>query len=220
VKTTHIIGVDEAGRGPLAGPVSVGVFGVEKKNLAQIRKMFRGVKESKQLSATMRDKWFKKIQFACLDGLCDYRVILKSAGDIDRLGIAVCIRKAVGEGLEKVFAKFDLNVITSPERTVINRDSFQILLDGGLRAPESFKNQKTIIKGDEKEKLIALASICAKVTRDRLMIKLSKKYPQYEFYVNKGYGTAKHIASIKKHGMLREHRRSFCQRINLPKKDK
>ena len=85
----------------------------------------------------------------------------------------------------------------------------KVLLDGGLKAPINYLNQKTIIKGDEKEMVIALASICAKVLRDRKMNTLANKHPKYGFDGHKGYGTRKHYLAINKYGMLATHRRSF-----------
>jgi ribonuclease HII len=88
-----------------------------------------------------------------------------------------------------------------------------ILLDGGLKAPVIYKNQRTIIKGDEKERSIAFASIVAKVTRDALMCRLAKKYPKYLFEIHKGYGTKKHRELIKHNGLSVEHRKTFCKNI-------
>ena len=86
-----------------------------------------------------------------------------------------------------------------------------IRLDGLLKAPKEFKNQKTIIKGDEKDVFIACASIVAKVSRDNLMCKLALKYPQYNFETHKGYGTLLHRHLIKKLGLSEIHRKSFCK---------
>ena len=88
------------------------------------------------------------------------------------------------------------------------------MLDGGLKAHIDFK-QKTIIKGDENERIIAWASILAKVSRDNLMVKIGKKYPEYGLDVHKGYGTLKHRLSIKKLGVSRVHRLSFCKSIDF-----
>jgi ribonuclease HII len=88
-----------------------------------------------------------------------------------------------------------------------------ILLDGSLYAPKEFKKQKTIIKGDEKEPAIGLASIVAKVTRDRYMLKMAGKHPLYGFENHVGYGTKKHYLAIKKHGMTDIHRKSFLKRV-------
>ncbi len=87
-------------------------------------------------------------------------------------------------------------------------------MDGGLRAPDGFK-QKTIIKGDEKEKIIAWASILAKVSRDSLMVKIAKQYPEYSLEIHKGYGTVKHRKAIQKYGVSRVHRLSFCKSIDF-----
>ena len=95
----------------------------------------------------------------------------------------------------------------------VEPDMARVLLDGGLKAPVEFKNQKTIIKGDEREMVIALASICAKVLRDRKMNLLGKKHPKYGFEVHKGYGTKKHYQAIRKYGLLPVHRRSFLRKI-------
>ena len=94
----------------------------------------------------------------------------------------------------------DLNVSTSEAK---------LLLDGGLKAPEEFLHQETIIKGDSKERAISFAAIVAKVERDTLMKELGEKHPEYGFENHKGYGTKKHFEAIKKHGMLSFHRRSF-----------
>jgi ribonuclease HII len=84
-----------------------------------------------------------------------------------------------------------------------------ILLDGGLKAPEEYMHQETIIKGDEKEPIIALASIAAKVLRDQMMEELAEVHPEYGFENHKGYGTNEHYKAIKKHGLTAYHRRSF-----------
>jgi ribonuclease HII len=86
-----------------------------------------------------------------------------------------------------------------------------VILDGSLYAPDYFLYQKTIIRGDQTEPLISLASIAAKVTRDRKMVRLSKKYPQYNFHIHKGYGTPAHRKAIKKFGLSEVHRRSFLR---------
>ena len=86
----------------------------------------------------------------------------------------------------------------------------EVRLDGGLKAPIAYKRQVTIIKGDEKESVIAMASIVAKVTRDRLMVRLDKKYPEYGLAKHKGYGTKTHMTVIRRRGLSEIHRRSFC----------
>ena len=198
-----IFGIDEAGRGPLAGPLSVGVFCIlGTLNVPRARNIFRSVKESKQLSEAQREAWFSKIESARAAGLVDFSVQFQTAQKIDSRGLTRAINEALSSGLKKVLAKNKIN----PEKCLI-------LLDGGLRAPAHFKNQKTIIRGDEKKMVIALASICAKVLRDRRMRGFAKKYPHYGFEIHKGYGTRAHYAAIRKHGLTPIHRRSFLRKI-------
>jgi len=194
---THLIGIDEVGRGPIAGPVAVGACGVAIKDLKKIQKIFKGVKESKQLSEKQREEWFAKIQEVARVGLATYAVTFQSEKIIDTKGLSFAIKKALHVSLMKVGKG-------SPRQ-------IKVLLDGGLKAPVEFTNQKTIIKGDEKEMVIALASICAKVLRDRKMNALAKKYPKYGFELHKGYGTKKHYGAIRKYGVLGIHRKSFLK---------
>lgn len=189
------VGIDEVGRGPLAGPVAVGAFYFLHNSAKEI---FKGVKESKQLSEEKREVWYRKIVDAKKSGLLNYKVIFQSEKIIDNKGISYAIRKALESALEGLD---------------IPSDQSEILLDGGLYAPEKYIYQRTIIKGDEKEMVIALASICAKVERDRKMNKISILYPEYGFHIHKGYGTKIHRESIMKYGLSPVHRRSFCRNM-------
>ena len=195
----YLVGIDEVGRGPLAGPVAVGAFLIPIDNLVKAKKLFRKVKESKQLSAEKREKWFAITQQAKKDGLIDFCVTFKSEKVIDGRGLSF----AVGSALEASLAGLRLG------GSKISPQHSKVLLDGGLKAPVEYLDQKTIIKGDEKEMVIALASICAKVLRDRKLIKLAKRYPLYGFEMHKGYGTKSHYKAIKENGMCAIHRRSF-----------
>ncbi len=190
----YLIGIDEVGRGPIAGPVAVGAFVYLKP---EAKKYFHGVKESKQLTEEKREIWFGKIKKAKQDGLIDFAVSFQNEKIIDKKGISFAIKKALA---------------TSVSVFKIKPEEVMILLDGGLRAPAEYTNQKTIIKGDVKEQVIALASICAKVMRDRKMIVWSKKYTKYGFDKNKGYGTSQHYEAIRKYGLIDLHRRSFLQK--------
>ena len=188
----YIVGIDEAGRGPLAGPVSVGTIMI-KDGLNQ--RFLKGIKDSKKLSEKKREEWLKKINEVGLQKDLNFTVALISEKIIDKYGIAYAIRL----GIKKCLIKLKV-----PKNS-------KIFLDGGIKAPENFPHQTTIIQGDEKIPIISLASICAKVTRDRYMIKLSKKYPQYNFHIHKGYGTLMHRKLIKKHGSSLVHRKSFLK---------
>ncbi|MEI6058098.1 MAG: ribonuclease HII [bacterium] len=149
--------------------------------------------------------YFIKIQKAKKIGIIDFAVTFQSEKVIDKKGLSFAIKNALSISIEKIIA--------TNETHDINPTVVDVLLDGGLKAPAHFTKQKTIIRGDTKEQTIALASICAKVLRDRRMIAVAKKYPAYGFEIHKGYGTKAHYAAIKKHGLSPLHRRSFCTSI-------
>ncbi len=198
MKYKYIIGIDEAGRGPLAGPVSVGAVLFESGGYEKFKKETKDTlagRDSKKLSEKKREEWFEKIKKLQLESA----VAFSSNKVIDTKGIV----KAIEMAIEKIFLKFKLE----PSECLV-------LLDGNLKAPKEFKNQETIVKGDEKEPVISLASIIAKVSRDRYIVDLSKKYPEYEFERHKGYGTKLHYEMLKEHGLCNIHRRTF---IKLPK---
>ncbi len=176
------VGIDEAGRGPLAGPMVIAaVMDIDPK-------LLRGIRDSKKLSPRARDTWYALIK---KNGTARYVSI--SARRVDTKGITRCAR----EGIAALLKKF-------PKRPSL------VLMDGNLYAPREYA-QRTIIKGDEKIPLIAAASVIAKVTRDRHMVRVAKKYSKYNFSVHKGYGTASHIRAIRKHGLSTLHRKSFCK---------
>ncbi len=189
-----VIGIDEAGRGPLAGPVTVAAFGM--KPGFRLKNFPKG-RDSKKMSEKERGMWFAIFVEEQKKGNVWYEVAHASVKVIDTKGIVGAIQKAMGECLNKV------------------SDNTKILLDGALKAPARFTLQKTIIKGDEKETLIACASIVAKVTRDTYMTKLAQTYADYGFELHKGYGTKKHREIIVQKGLTKAHRSSFCR--NLPK---
>ncbi len=189
----YIIGIDEVGRGPLAGPVAVCSFKMPVKFDV---KSFGPLKDSKKLKPKQREEIFDKLKVFKKEKDIDYFVSYESAQRIDKIGISKAIKNCLEKSLEKLKVK---------------PGECRILLDGGLKAPEKYKNQNTIIKGDEKERAIAFASIVAKVSRDALMCRLAKKYPKYSFEIHKGYGTKRHCESIRVNGLSSEHRRCFCK---------
>lgn len=188
------IGIDEVGRGPLAGPVAVCAFAWLSGE--RFPKELEGIKDSKKLSEKKREEWFAKISQFKKEEKCDFKVEFKSAKYIDANGISKAIRECLRLCLKKL---------------EINPKDAHVLLDGGLKAPQEFSYQETIIKGDTKECVISAASVVAKVTRDKLMVQLSKKYPHYRFDIHKGYGTLFHRTSIRKNGISKEHRRTFIK---------
>ena len=199
-KEMFIVGIDEAGRGPVAGPVAVGGVSIKKSKLVALQAIFEPIKgkDSKKLTEKSRDLWYGVICEQMKMGNLLFAVGMVSAQKIDKEGIVFGIKTSMDSVLKKI--------ATIPNDT-------RVLLDGSLYAPSEYKNQETIIKGDEKEMIISLASIVAKVERDKIMIQLSKKYPEYGFESHKGYGTKKHYEAIKKFGLIVEHRKSFLTRI-------
>lgn len=190
-----VLGVDEAGRGPLAGPVSVGIIAVADGY--DILAAFPGLNDSKKLSEKKREALFAILQEEIQAGNVRASVQLVSAANIDKGGIAPAIRHAVTTGVTKL--------LPHPEEG-------KVWLDGSLKAPAEYE-QETVIGGDGIVPAIMLASIAAKVTRDRMMVKLAETYPLYQFDKHKGYGTKTHIELIRLHGPCMEHRRTFITRI-------
>lgn len=175
-----VAGVDEAGRGPLAGPVAVACC-IPGKDILD------GVNDSKKLSEKKREELYEKIVNTCLS----YRVEIIDEKTIDRVNIL----NATKIGMENA-----ANLIgITPD----------IVLIDAVKGLDLKYNSCSIIKADAKSYAVACASILAKVTRDRIMRKYDEIYPQYGFIKHKGYGTAAHIAAIKKYGPCEIHRRTF-----------
>lgn len=209
-----IIGIDEVGRGPLAGPITVAaVAAIEINEIDESHKnltrfdlgILKGIKDSKKLSPLGREEWNKKIREKFMYAIASVGPVV-----IDRIGISRAAKIAVARCLRKLQRQ------SNNQRTLKNACAFwKIALDGGLHAPKTYPHQKTIIKGDERHPLIAAASIVAKVHRDARMKRLHKKFLSYGFDQHKGYGTAHHRATIKALGLSSVHRRSFCANMHL-----
>lgn len=180
-----ICGVDEAGRGPLAGPVCAAAV-IMPEGL-----IIEGVNDSKKLTAKKREKLFDIIKN---EAVC-YSVAFASASEIDEINILnathLAMNRAV-EGLEK-----------APE----------VVLVDGNSLPKWYYNSEAIVKGDAVCHSIACASILAKVSRDRLMLLEAEKYPQYSFEKHKGYGTKVHVQALKEYGPCPIHRKTFLKKI-------
>jgi ribonuclease HII len=177
-----IAGVDEAGRGPLAGPVVAAAVILDDRN------PIAGLNDSKKLNALKREKLFDEIRAKAL--CCS--IAQASVEEIDEINILqatmLAMRRAV-EGLRLKPAK--------------------VLVDGN-RLPVLDVLAEAIVRGDATEPAISAASILAKVTRDRWCATLDQQYPQYGFAGHKGYGTAEHLAALKAHGACPEHRKTFA----------
>jgi len=190
-----LIGIDEAGRGPLAGPVSVGAMMVPTDFDFNA---IKGIRDSKKLSEKKRDALFEKFEALRDKGEISFAVALSPASVIDREGIVPAIRSALAETLRSLGA---------------GANECEIRLDGSLSAPKEFITQSTIIRGDDTEPVISMASIVAKVLRDRHMKEIARDYPGYGFEIHKGYGTAAHIKVIRERGLSAVHRSTFCTRL-------
>lgn len=185
----YICGVDEAGRGPLAGPV-VAAAVIFKNNF-----FIEGIKDSKKLSFKQREKLYYKI----LETSLEYKISIVDNHIIDNINIL----KATMLAMENCL----LNLKIKPSKIFIDGNYFKFENDRHL-----FYNFKKIIKGDEKIFQISAASILAKVERDRIMLQLDELFPEYNFKNNKGYPTKEHIMKIKKYGLSPVHRVTFCKK--------
>jgi len=219
---TWLIGVDEAGRGPLAGPVAVGVVLVP---VDFDWALLSFVGDSKAVSEKRREVVYMEAMNLAKAGKIFCTVEMVSAKQIDKRGIVPAITSCIDKGLKTVFAECRDTLTTfssktnlvSSSRSCLELEEVMVKLDGGLRAPAEWLNQETIIKGDSKEKVIGLASILAKVTRDAYMrrIALLPDFAPYYFQQHKGYATSAHRKAVAKHGLSIEHRASYCKNIKM-----
>ena len=177
-----VAGVDEAGRGPLAGPV------VAAAVILDDQQPIAGLADSKALTATRRERMFDEIRAKAL--CCS--IAEASVAEIDRLNILQATLLAMRRAVQGLRLK--------PVR---------VLVDGN-RLPQLDMPAEAIVKGDAKVAAISAASILAKVTRDRWCAELHAQYPMYGFAGHKGYGTAEHLAALQAHGACPQHRRSFA----------
>lgn len=184
--STPVCGLDEAGRGPLAGPVVAACVYVppEKRGL----EFWSMVNDSKKLTAKKRDMLFDLIREHCICGIAE-----SSAEEIDQINILQASLLAMKRAFENCGGQAD----------------WVALVDGNQKPPLTCTIQ-TVVKGDATSLSIAAASILAKVTRDRMMEDLCRQHPAYGWSKNAGYGTAAHMAALHEHGATIHHRRSFA----------
>lgn len=230
-----LLGADEVGRGPLAGPVTVCISSCVSGSEKQIKKELAFLagkkypigKDSKKMTEQERDFWFMHLTALQKKGLITFFLTSKSAQHIDKNGIAVSIKEALDESvgaalvfykkLEPKLKKKDVDKSSVDAISVISATTVRLLADAGLKTSHGISSQKSIVKGDEKEFVISIASVYAKVSRDRYMKNLSKKieFSKYGFEVHKGYGTAKHRKNISVFGISKMHRVTFCKNIDI-----
>ena len=195
-----IIGIDEVGRGALAGPVVVAAV-IIPRTLRFRRRRLGQLRDSKRLTPKRREMWF---DYLSEHPKISYAIARTSPGIVDRVNVTEAANLAAARAFMKLVSNF-----RSAERRTISK----VYLDGGLYIRKKplttgYKLQ-TIIKGDEKINAVKLASIVAKVSRDNYMIRLHKKCSVYSFHKHKGYGTKRHKKAIKKHGSSEFHRLTF-----------
>ena len=201
----YIIGIDEVGRGAFAGPVVVGAVIFDKRDPCT-KIILSEINDSKLLNPKNREKLDKEIR-TCAQFY-----------SIAQVGVSIINKAGIGKATKIAFRKVVKSIICN-ENQEIQNSKYQILNTKYFMLVDGFhikyikgiglKNQKAIIKGDRKSISIAAASIIAKVYRDKLMKDLAKKYREYHFEDNKGYGTKEHQIAIKKYGLSRIHRKSF-----------
>lgn len=209
-KQDFIIGIDEVGRGAVAGPLAVAALalpaGFKVKKLAAALNL--PLRDSKKLTPLCREKWHYHLS---LQPEILFKIATVSARMIDRRGnISKSANRAASRALRRLINEFQIK-------------KARVFLDGGLYLRNSKKpfekSAKTVVKGDEKIEAVKLASIIAKVHRDRLMKRWHKKIPAYGFHRHKGYGTKKHFAAIRRHGPSKIHRLTFLRKYLKLKKE-
>lgn len=178
------VGVDEVGRGPLAGPLVVGAVVLPPEPIV------RGIDDSKRLSPAARERLDARIR----EVATAVSLVWVPPADIDAHGMSACLRRAMGEAVSACGVEPDA-----------------VLIDGN--PVHAHPRERCLVGGDGRVASIACASIVAKVARDRRMVELDAAYPGYGFASNKGYGSASHIAAIRSLGLTPEHRASFCGRF-------
>jgi len=188
-KNHILIGVDEAGRGPLAGPVVAGAVVLVAGSAIST------LNDSKKLTEKQREQIFAE-----LPKYCEYHSIAEaSAGEIDEIGILNATFLAMRRALAPIISELNEKKL-----------HYKILVDGNLHIREMDKDlQMPIVKGDGRVACIAAASIFAKVHRDGLMVKFAEQFPNYGFEKHKGYGTKAHLLAVQKFGQCEIHRKSF-----------
>ena len=189
----YLIGTDEAGRGPGAGPVFAAAVCFNNLNL-RLKKQLEQLNDSKQLSEKTREELYEIIINNSV-----YFVIQGSVEDIEKYNILRTSLNSMNHAC--------INVIKE-----LKKENVIVLVDGNKKIPQFKYEQQTIVKGDFKSASIAAASILAKVSRDRFMKELDKEFPEYYWAENKGYMTKAHLDAVDKYGLTKWHRKKFFEK--------
>lgn len=214
---SRLIGIDEAGRGCLAGPVVAGASVFSQKLFESPDALVQSalINDSKQLSAESRASQFTVLESLQAEGLIDYAVGFGSVAEIAEHNILGATRLAMQRAIEQLAQQADgwsLPHVAAADPLFQSASEIKIIVDGRPLKPFPYAHEG-VAKGDGKSLSIAMASIAAKVTRDREMMRLAEKYPDYGFAQHKGYGTAAHRAALMKHGASPIHRELFLRKV-------
>lgn len=214
-KIEHIIGIDEAGRGSLCGPVVAAAVLATTDMITQNKAYVSGIDDSKKITRSKRESIFQEIANNYI-----YTIGIVGPNEIDQINILQATKKACLMAISDLYASYKNRPFSKPiynvenkfqEKSNIEEAHGLILIDGNMNFDQ--KHIISVIKGDQKSILIAAASIIAKVTRDNIMHQLSFDYPGYGWEQNCGYGTTKHIQALKELGVTSNHRTSFLRRL-------
>ena len=214
---SRLIGIDEAGRGCLAGPVVAGACVFSLKLFESPDALLRSalINDSKQLSTESRESQFTVLESLQAEGLIDFAVASGSVAEISEHNILGATRLAMQRAIEQLAQQADgwsLPQVAAADPLFNTASEVKVIVDGRPLKPFPYVHEG-VIKGDGKSLSIAMASIAAKVTRDREMLRLAEKYPVYGFAQHMGYGTAAHRAALIKHGASPIHRELFLRKL-------
>ena len=214
---SRLIGIDEAGRGCLAGPVVAGacVFSQRLFESPEALEKSALINDSKQLSVESRASQFTVLEALRAQGLIDVAVAFGSVAEIAEHNILGATRLAMQRAIEQLAQQADgwsLPHMAAADPLFQSASEIKIIVDGRPLKPFPYAHEG-VVKGDAKSLSIAMASIAAKVTRDREMLRLAETYPEYGFAQHKGYGTAAHRAALMKHGASPIHRELFLRKV-------
>jgi len=214
---SRLIGIDEAGRGCLAGPVVAGACVFSLKLFESPDALLRSalINDSKQLSTESRESQFTVLESLQAEGLIDFAVASGSVAEISEHNILGATRLAMQRAIEQLAQQADgwsLPQVAAADPLFNTASEVKVIVDGRPLKPFPYVHEG-VIKGDGESLSIAMASIAAKVTRDREMLRLAEKYPVYGFAQHMGYGTAAHRAALIKHGASPIHRELFLRKL-------
>lgn len=212
-----LIGIDEAGRGCLAGPVVAGACVLSQALFESPTALAQSaqINDSKQLSAEAREAQYAVLESLQADGLIDFAVASGSVEEIADLNILGATRLAMRRAVKQLAARaqgWSLPHLAADDPLFQNEASVKIIVDGRPLKPFAYAHEG-VVKGDGKSLSIAMASIAAKVSRDREMCRLAKSYPDYGLAQHKGYGTAAHRKALHEYGPTPIHRELFLRKI-------